>query len=95
VDFERALDVFQLTDTSTRNAYLMAGSNRLAPYTARVISMLDANKGQIKLSEVTRILMPDVAYYEMKQIISSLMYMDEATLDKDKNGVAYLVKKGR
>jgi hypothetical protein len=95
VDFQRALNIFQLTDTSMRNAYLMAGSNRLAPYTARVISMLDANHGRIKLADVTRILMPDVAYYEMKQIISSLMYMDEATLDKDKHGVAYLVKKGR
>ena len=82
LDYERAINLFTLTDKDMRIAYQLTGSNKLAPYMQRMISLLDNNKGKILLIDAARIFTPDLAYYDFKNLINALIYNDEIEVKK-------------
>ena len=91
IDFDRALDILSRTEKKMRLAYVIASSNKLAPYIHQVLNLLDEHGGKIKSKELVRLFIQEMDNEEIKRLVSTLEDMDAAKRYRDKEG-SWIIK---
>jgi hypothetical protein len=94
VDLERAIYLLECTEKKMRLAYLIAGSNKLAPFMHQVMNILEKTNGMVKMTELIRILSTDLDIDDIRKLISTLQDMDEVKLVA-KSGEKWLARKSQ
>jgi hypothetical protein len=94
VDLERAIYLLENTEKKMRLAYLIAGSNKLAPFMHQVMNILEKTNGMVKMTELIRILSTDLDIDDIRKLISTLQDMDEVKLVA-KSGEKWLARKSQ
>ena len=87
IDIERSIHLLELTEKKMRLAYIIAGNNKLAPFIHQVLNILESNANKIPMTQLIRILSPDLDIDDIRKLISTLQDMDEVRLvakDKEK-----------
>ncbi len=92
LDLEMAIDFLNKTEKKMRLAYIIAGSNKLAPFIQQVLTILLEHKGKIEMKELIRVLCNDLDIEDIRKLVQTLEDMDEAKM-MTKGGEKWLVKK--
>lgn len=92
IDLERALNILERTEVKMRNAYLIAGSNKLAPFVSRVINILEQGEGKVNMKDLLRSLYTDMCIEEIRSLLDQMEEMGFARRVQDSKGQKFLEK---
>ncbi|HXK71947.1 MAG TPA: hypothetical protein PLQ68_04505 [Clostridia bacterium] len=93
IDFERAIDLFKMTEKRLRMSYLIAGGNKLAQYVYKIQGLLKDNGGKLYTKDLMKMFYTDLNPADFKICLQTLVEMNEIELVQEKSTKLYYINK--